>query len=313
MITLNKIRNLDLLDAASRERPAHLSAASGLVCAGSFIYVIADDELHLGVFRSTGGGAGSLLRLFAGELPASEVERKARKPDLEALTLLPAFPGYPDGALFALGSGSKPNRRLGALLGLDAHGAVRGSPSVVDLSPMFASLEEELPALNIEGALVNGGELRLLQRGNKRTAQNAVIRYRLSEVFDGLVSGFAHGKAVRPIAIQPFDLGEIDGIPLCFTDGAALMNGDMVFTAVAEDREDNYNDGPCAGAAVGIADKEGNLRCLVRLDPSHKVEGIDARVEGDSIRLLLVADADDATVPAGLFSAAIANPDPRSS
>src|SRR5271169_2423622 len=34
---------------------------------------------------------------------------------------------------------------------------------------------------------------------------------------------------------------------------AALPDGTMVFTAVAEDTDDNYNDGACAGAAVGIA------------------------------------------------------------
>jgi hypothetical protein len=30
----------------------------------------------------------------------------------------------------------------------------------------------------------------------------------------------------------------------------------MVFTAVAEDTDDNYNDGACVGAAVGIVDND---------------------------------------------------------
>jgi len=76
-----------------------------------------------------------------------------------------------------------------------------------------------------------------------------------------------------------FDLGQIDGIPLCFTDGAALPDGTMVFTAVAEGGGDNYNDGACAGAAVGIVGNE--LQCLYRLDWPHKVEGVNARVEGN--------------------------------
>jgi hypothetical protein len=97
---------------------------------------------------------------------------------------------------------------------------------------------------------------------------------------------------------------------LCFTDGAALPNGDIVFSAVAENTEDSYNDGPCMGSAVGILTKAGNLRSLHALDLPHKIEGIDAKMEGDSIRLLLVTDDDNASIPAGLYSASLANVKP---
>ncbi len=300
MITLTKVRELNL-SAATAGRPLHLSAASGLACLNSFNYVVADDELHLGVFRANSSEPGHLIRLFGGELPASKADRKKQKPDLEALTLLPAYGDYPHGALLALGSGSRPNRRLGALLGLDAQGAVRGSPQVVDLSPILAPLDDEFPALNIEGAVVSGGELRLFQRGNKRHVDNAVIRFPLSALLDTLSS--ENTGAIKPSAIATFDLGQIDGIPLCFTDAAALPDGAMVFTAVAEDTDDAYNDGACVGAAIGIADHK--LRCLHRLERPYKVEGVDARMEGDVVSLLLVTDADDADTPAVLFSATI--------
>ena len=190
---------------------------------------------------------------------------------------------------------------MGALLGLDAQGAVRGVPHVVDLSPLLAPLDDEFPALNIEGAIVSGDELRLFQRGNKRHAVNAIIRFPLSALFDML--SLKRTDAMKPSAIDTIDLGQIDGIPFCFTDAAALPDGAMVFTAIAEDTDDAYNDGPCVGAAIGIAERGGHLRCLHRLDRPYKVEGVDARVDGDVIRLLLVTDADDADVPAGLFSA----------
>ena len=303
MITLTKIRELNLSAAAAVGRPLHLSAASGLACLKSFIYVVADDELHLGVFGAADRDPGHLIRLFEGALPDSKKERKKQKPDFEALTLLPAFGDYPHGALLALGSASKRKRRMGALLGLDAKGAVRGSPHVVDLSLILAPLDDAFPKLNIEGAVVSGDELRLFQRGNKRNAANAIIRFRLSVFLDALSS--QRRGAIKPSAINPFDLGQIDGIPFCFTDAAALPDGDMVFTAIAEDTDDAYNDGPCAGAAIGIADNNGHLRCLHRLDQPYKVEGVDARVDGDVIKLLLVTDADDADIPAGLFSATI--------
>jgi len=53
------------------------------------MYVITDDDLHLGVFPVRSSGPGGLIRLFDGVLPQSHDERKKQKPDLEALTLIP--------------------------------------------------------------------------------------------------------------------------------------------------------------------------------------------------------------------------------
>jgi hypothetical protein len=109
---------------------------------------------------------------------------------------------------------------LGALLGLDAQGAVHTPPSVVDLSPILAPLDDEFAALNIEGAVVVGEELRLFQRGNKRHTANAIIRFKLSALLDAL--GSRRTSAIKPFAIHARDLGQIAGIPLTFTDAAAL-------------------------------------------------------------------------------------------
>ncbi len=304
LITLTKIRELDLSVATSSGQHLHLSAASGLVRADPYIYVVADDELHLGEFALTDTKPGHLIRLFEGELPASRPKRKKRKPDLETLMRLPAFAGYPYGALFALGSGGKPNRRLGALLALNAQGAVIGTARVVDLANMLAALDDDVTGLNIEGGIVRGDEFCLLHRGNKSTGRNALIWFHLLPLLEMLGSQDGMGR-IAPFAILPVDLGSVAGVALGFTDGAALPNGDIVFSAVAEKRDDNYNDGPCVGAALGILNKAGNLRCLHRLDQAHKIEGVDARVDGGVIRLLLVTDADDANIAASLYSAAL--------
>ena len=300
MLRLTKIRDLDVSASADTEA-SYLSAASGLVRAGSFLYVVADDELHLGVFPATGDDPGHLIRLFEGALPASKVERKKLKPDLETLMMLPAGERFPHGAILALGSGSKRNRRMGALLRLDAHGALRGSPDVVDLAPIFSPLDDVFREPNIEGGAVVGDEVRLFQRGNKRHRENAIIRYPLASFLDAL--NMNRHRAIEPVAIGMVDIGEIDGVPFCFTDAAALPDGEMLFTAVAEDTDDAYNDGPCAAAVVGLVDGDGHVHRLTRLDGPHKVEGVDARAGGDVIRLLLVTDADDPGIPAGLFSA----------
>jgi hypothetical protein len=306
MIRLTKIRELDLADTGERQTPRHLSAASGLACAGSFIYVVADDELHLGVFNAADNAPGRLLRLFDGELSADKAARKKQKPDLEAIVELPAFGDCTHGALLALGSGSKRNRRRGALIRLDELGAIAGVPRVVDVSPLFDELDRHCRALNIEGAVAIGDELRLLQRANRKHPPNATIRYPLPAILQALATGDAIG-AIPPSAIDLIDLGRIDGVPLSFTDGASLPDGGMVFTAVAEDTEDAYDDGACLGAAIGVAASDGTVRFLERLDACHKVEGVAARVDNNVIRLLLVTDADDPAIPAVLFSATLPN------
>ena len=297
-VPLTTLRELDLTAPPAPGRPRHLSAASGLVRVGRHLYVVADDELHLGVFDATEGRPGELLRLFAGTLPDPPAARKARKPDLEALTLVPAFGPYLHGALLALGSGSTRDRRRGVLLALDAGGATTGDRCVCDLSGLFAVLDARFDTPNIEGAFVSGSELCLLQRGNRRVVQNAIVRFPLAAA----LAAIQMGATVEPAAVHAFDLGRIGAIPLCFTDGAALPGGDFVFSAVAEDTPDAFCDGQCAGAAVGVATCNGVLRRLVRLDAPHKIEGIEAEVRGAAIHVLMVTDADDADIPACLYS-----------
>src|SRR4029079_2465827 len=104
------------------------------------------------------------------------------------------------------------------------------------------------------------------------------------------------------VDIEHVDIGVVDGIPLGFTDGSALPGGRMVFTAVAEDTDDSYEDGGCRGAVLGILGAGGALERLDSLDRRYKVEGVAASVEGGVIRLWLVTDADNAEIPAQLLA-----------
>ncbi|MGZ9059094.1 MAG: DUF6929 family protein [Burkholderiaceae bacterium] len=109
-------RELTVARSPGAGRPRHLSAASGLVRVNNYLYVIADDEHHLGIFCSDDHQrAGRLIRLRRGTLPSVKTAHKRRKPDFEALLRLPPLTTYPHGALFAMGSGSKPNRRSAVL------------------------------------------------------------------------------------------------------------------------------------------------------------------------------------------------------
>jgi hypothetical protein len=304
MIPFTTQRVLTLSQASSPGRHAHLSAASGLVNAGAFWYVVADDELHLGVFPVHGQAPGELMRLFPGTLPNAAAERKQHKPDLETLVRLPPFAGCPGGALLCLPSGSEPNRCTAALLALAADGSVIGTPRRLDLAGLFAGLTREFPALNIEGATVSGETLLLLQRGGRQDPRNACIRYALPEVLRAL-AGADSLAGVAPSQIEFVELGEIAGVPLGFSDAATLPGVGLIFTAIAEDTGDTYMDGPCVGAALGIIDVNGGLRYLQHLAGAPKVEGIHAEMAGQLVQVWLVTDADDEVVAARLLAAEI--------
>lgn len=305
MIDLHPLRPLRF-SAAQTGMPDRLSAASGIVVVGDVLYAIADDELHLGVFGLAGRHDAGWVRIFAGDLPDDAAARKALKPDLEALVRLPAFAGHPSGALLALASGSKPNRRTGVLLGLDASGALSGPPRPVDLSAPYTTLQARFPGLNIEGAVVRGQELVLLQRASGGHPENALIGFPLADVL-GALGGIDELRLPElPARIVTVELGRVDGVALGFTDGSVLPDGRIVFSAVAESVDDTYHDGPCIGAAIGIVDVEGNVQRVEAVNPVQKIEGVDARMESDTIRLLLATDGDDRRVPGGLFNASLA-------
>lgn len=293
------LRDLHLAPGQHPSACPHLSAASALVRCAGYLYVVADDELHLGVFTEGGTAPGRLLRLFPGELADDKAERKAQKPDLETLALLPAMPGYPHGALLALGSGSKANRQQAVLLALNAQGEVQGAPRLIELAPLYRPLHTQFADLNIEGAFLLGQQLLLLQRGNQGQAANAAVRFAWPALQAWLLAG--EGEAPLPEAVEFFELGEMQGVALGFTDGAALADGRWLFSAVAENTEDSYQDGACLGAVIGLVESDGRLRRLASLGPQWKIEGIAAQRRGAQLLLSLVTDADDPQTAASLL------------
>lgn len=262
----------------------HLSAASGLVCANACVYVVADDEHHLGVFRDR-AGPGELHRLFATDLPDDRKARKRRKPDLETLLWLPMR-----NALVALGSGSRPNRNKGVLIPLDGQGQPLAGLVHFDLQALYEPLRAALGAINIEGAMLIGEELVLLNRGVAGRSDNATAHYPLPALIDAIEG---RARAVAPASIRRYSVGHIDAVPLAFTDAAALPDGGWVFTAVAEDTDDSYADGRCSGSVVGVVDARGELVVSHRLGGRVKVEGVAVRVDDTGMSLCLVTDADD--------------------
>lgn len=295
---------LDLGAPDEHGESAHVAAASGVVRRGDFVYVIGDDELFLSVFRLSSQEPGRRARVFEGELAADHAERKAGKPDLEALTVLPPTDEHPYGALLGLGSGSKPTRDRGFLWGLAPDGSLARAPAVLDLQPLYGLLRERVEELNVEGAAVMGDQLWLLHRGNGKARVNAIAELVLDEVLESLVSDrtLAASELQR---LSTYDLGALDGARLTFSDATPLADHVLVFTASAERSEDTYADGEIAGSVVGTIDGDGEVRRLRAIDPRFKVEGVHASIDTGVVDFLFVCDQDDPSVASPLLSAAM--------
>jgi hypothetical protein len=282
MITLQLMRTLPV------------SAASGLVFHQGphqgWLYVVADDDHHLAVLSLADAAFHHTVRLFDGELPADKKARKKHKPDLEALACLPASERYPHRALLAIGSGSKANRQRAVVIPLNPEGLPAAVERTIDLAPLYAQLP--FADLNIEGAVVMGTQLRLLQRGNNGSGENAIIDCNLNDLLNG---------SATP-AITNVPLPCISGVQLGFTDAVALPDGRLLFSAVAEDTGNSYSDGACIGTAIGLLDASGALLHIETLPHPHKIEGLVlAEGNGNWLKVYAVTDADDPAVMASLL------------
>ncbi|MFO1367926.1 MAG: hypothetical protein U1F46_02950 [Marinagarivorans sp.] len=304
MLKLTQIKNLGLQKPLGHNPHNHLSAASGLVKIGKWLFVVADDEKHLVVFDSSDNSAGIAHRIMLGDLPLDSEARKKHKHDFEAITLVPASKKSPEGGLLILGSGSKKQREQGVLVPFlsavtDTQTPELGETQLLDLDPIYDALKDEPGKTNIEGAIIQGKHIVLFQRGNKNN-RNAIIKFNWK---DFLAAALGEKKPRLNYNIHHFDLGELDAVPLCFTDATALSDGRLLFTAAAENNEDAYRDGACLGSAIGLISNTYQLISITRADKPVKLEGIAVDEEASTLKLWLVSDPDNAQLPGELYVA----------
>ena len=303
-LELGRLRDLDLASPPQPGRPAHVASASGVVRRGDFVYVIGDEQLHLGVFRMSSPAPGETVRVLEGELPEDDESRSDAKPDLEALTMLPPFRGHAYGALLGLGSGSGPERDRGFVWPLNADGSLRGEVRGLDLRPLFERLRGEVDGLNVEGASVVGNRLWLMHRGNRGAMVNVVAELSLERVMESVL-GDARIDPGELAALRSYDLGRLDGVELTFSDATPLGEELLVFTASAEGQGDDGPDGAIRGSVIGTIDAQGHVQRLRTIDRRYKVEGVHASIDTGVMDLLFVCDQDDPDIASPLLSASM--------
>ena len=296
-LDLRRLRDLDLNEPPREGHSAHIASASGIARRGDFVYVVGDDLLEVGVFRLAGGGPGTARRVFAAADAGGEPDR----PDLEGLTSLPPVDGEPNGGLLGIGSGSKRSRDRGFYWSFAPDGSLAGEPRPIDLRPVYDAMRAELDGdINIEGAAVLGSRLWLFHRGNEGEAPNTVAEFELGDLSRTL----RQDLVIEPdelAAMHAYQLGEVDGVPLCFSDATTLTEELVCFSASAE-----ANDGEIHGSVVGTIRADGSVRRLRTIDPRWKVEGVHATIDSGVIDFLFVCDQDDYETPSPMLSATMA-------
>jgi hypothetical protein len=293
-LELRTVRDLDIVRPEDDDGPPRITSASAVVRRGDFAYVIGDEERALAAFSISSDEPGELRTV----LPPGGGDRKRDKPDIEALSILPPFEGAPYGAILGLGSGSDDDgsRDRGFSWRLAADGALDGDPDVIDLHPLYEMLRGEIEDLNIEGSAVLGEQFWLFHRGNEG-GRNIVAELELSEVMQSLRGDLAI-DAHELQAVRAYELGELAGTPLCFSDATPLTEDKIVFTASAED-----GDGAIHGSVVGTIASSGEIERLRTIDERWKVEGVHAALDTGVIDFVFVCDQDSDDEPSPLLSA----------
>lgn len=258
-----------------------LRAGSALLRVGQRLLAVQDDAYAVAWITLPGPAIEHwVLKGDGAALPKKE------KPDFEAAVAAHE-------AVYLIGSGSKDNRREVARID-----AGDGTVKLHERKALYRCLREAMPEadkVNIEGACVQGGRLRLFQRGAGGEA-SAMIELPL-EVLEG--------AEPQVLDLHWFVLGALDGVALAFTDAACVEGGTM-FTATAEFAKDAVADGPVAGSAIGLlAETRGGWTArwarIVEADGSptaRKVEGLVA--DDDLCGAWVLTDPDDPLRPAEL-------------
>ena len=229
---------------------------------------------------------------------------KARKPDFEAAVRTP------DGDVYLLGSGSTSRRCTFGRIDLESL-----TVSLLDRADVYRCVQEALGLEirpNIEGAIVCDDRLRLFHRASG-DAPSAIV---------DVPVGVLVGAPARALATQTFDLGELDGVRLAFTDAVAVSSRRALFAAAAEDTPDAIADGPVTGSVLGLLEEPASARFTRVIGPDGapcrlKIEGL--AVDDDLRGAWVLTDPDDPGRPTelgrvelrGFADAADALPDVR--
>jgi hypothetical protein len=299
------------------DRPPHVRAASGLSAFREYLAVIQDDANWLALVDSE-------QRITAVPLPPSrggdrvfseDRGNQDDKYDLEACITVPGADGL---ELIGFASGSRRGREwILRVREKDSPGARTADSfdaEFLEAEPFYEALRANPSfcgsGLNIEGAVtIDDDRIMLFQRGNSDPTDGLEPVDATAEIsWAGLCAHLADPRKVPPPPLQnvrDYDLGELEGVRLTFSDAEHLGEGRILYSASAEDPETDE----IAGSVLGVVEPDGSARWteLTAADGGPfrgKIEGLSRDLK-DPRKMHFVIDDDDETVPSEIFEAVL--------
>lgn len=248
-----------------------IGSASGLLYQDNSLYVIGDNSGYLYEYNIDN------TDLKKHELIANPTENIAKnlKPDFESIT------NHND-TLYIFGSGSTDQRNKMIEFDLKSKAKITTN-NLTDFYAVMQNFSNIKPEdFNLEGAIFNGENWYLFNRGNGKTNKNAIFTIHAKSL----------GEEFSLIAVD-YKLPKIKGVRSSFTD-AILVDNKIYFLATAEDTESTYNDGEILGSFIGRIDlKTMKIDYTKKITSTNKFEGLTLyKKSNNQIEFLLCEDND---------------------
>ncbi len=294
-IPVTTMQKLSLDKALETGRPSYIYAASGIVEHQNKFFMISDDELSIFQLKESDKNL-TPFTLSKQQLSAIPKIRKKFKPDFEALVTLNEKQWPPNGALVVWPSGSSHQRMIAVIIPFTKTGDL-APPLPVDISGLTEILSQSVRDLNIEGLMIDGSKILLIQRGNSAKNKSGIFEVDLAPWIEGLKTN----KWKVTASFKKIKLGKLAGITLTLSDLIATPYG-LIGLAAAEDSKTTVSDGHVEGTVL-LKVKDNKATILGKFAPKKKFEGLVARPVKDGLDLFLVDDGDSAEVPSYLYRA----------
>lgn len=300
------------------DRPPFVLAASGLSTLGEYLFVVQDnanwiavvhpDETVTGVPLPRGPGG---VRVFS-----KDRDNADEKADLEACV---AIDGEHGPELIAFGSGTG-DGRCWILHVPGADRAASSKPAAPDGGPLFlraSAFYDQLGRnrdfsgghVNIEGAVaLDNDRIVLFQRGNVAPDEGEPVDAIAEVSWRALKAHLDNPEAVPPPEVEKvarYELGELRGVRLTFSDAEDLGGGRILYSASAEDS----SSGEIRGSVLGLIERDGAARWTEIMDENGKL--FESKIEGltfppgDRGTVRFVIDDDDETAPSEIYEAVL--------
>jgi hypothetical protein len=257
-----------------------IGSSSGLIFKNNTLWIIGDNSgfLYEYAFNSMHLEQHPIIKNPTANIP------KKDKPDFEAITQF-------EDQLYVFGSGSTEKRNK--MIQVDAQTKkVITTTDLTDLYLVMQSFGKIKPEdFNIEGAIFNGENWFLFNRGNGSSNKNVVFTIQGKNLSNEL-----------NILSNEFKLPKIKGVRTSFTD-AILVDNKFYFLASAEDTASTYDDGEVLGSIIGCIDIQTmKIDFTNKISDTHKFEGLTLfKNSEETLEFLLCEDKDTEVLEAAIY------------